>query len=191
MLSDKLTISHGLRGPWRKALLASLLFMSFAALANAPDLGVGDDPPNVFGRSSTGEVIRLSDYRGRIVVISFWATWCAPCRKEIPMLMALQEQATREKLVVLAVNWRQNYETFRGIKKYFKGRAPEVTLISDEYGRAGDAYGVKGIPHMVIVGRDGKIAAVHEGYSEQNLETILDEINTTWRETKPENQPAK
>ena len=107
------------------------------------------------------------------------------------MLMALQEQATRERLVVLAVNWRQSYETFRGIKRYFKDKAPQVTLISDEYGRAGEAYGVKGIPHMVIVGRDGKIAAMHEGYSEQNLQSILDEINTTWRKTSPENHVGK
>lgn len=186
-----LTIPRVLSGSRHSALLVSLLLLSLAALANARNLKVGDDPPNIFGKSSTGEVVRLGDFRGRIVVISFWATWCAPCRKEIPMLMALQEQATREKLVVLAINWRQSYETFRGIRKYFKDKAPQVTLISDEYGRAGDAYGVKGIPHMVIVGRDGKIAAVHEGYSEQNLQTIVDEINTAWRETSPENQAGK
>lgn len=185
---NPLTIPGVPRRPRHKALLLCLLLVSLTAPANASDLKTGDEAPNVFGRSSTGEVVRLGDYRGRIVVISFWATWCGPCRKEIPMLMALQEQATREKLVVLAVNWRQSYETFRGIKKYFKDRAPQVTLVSDEYGRAGEAYGVKGIPHMVIVGRDGKIAAMHEGYSEQNLQTILDEINTAWRDTSPGTQ---
>ena len=188
---NRLTIQPVSSGLRHKALVASLLLVAFTALANPPNLKVGDEPPNVFGRSSTGEAVRLGDYSGRIVVISFWATWCAPCQKEIPMLMALQEQATRERLVVLAVNWRQSYETFRAIKRYFKDKAPQVTLISDEYGRAGDAYGVKGIPHMVIVGRDGKIAAMHEGYSEQNLQSIIDEINTTWRETSPENHVGK
>lgn len=163
-----------------------LLLASFTAFADQPNPGEGDVPPDVFGKSSTGEVIRLGDYRGRIVVISFWATWCGPCRKEIPMLMALQEKATREKLVVLAVNWRQSREAFLEIRKYFRGKAPLVTLISDESGRAGNAYGVRGIPHMVIVGRDGRIAAVHEGYSEEAVEGILDEINSAWVKTGPQ-----
>jgi thiol-disulfide isomerase/thioredoxin len=169
------------------ALLVALLFASFTASANAANLREGDEPPDVFGKSSTGEVIHLGDYRGRIVVISFWATWCGPCQKEIPMLMALQEQATRQKLVVLAVNWRQSRETFLEIRKLFRGKAPLVTLISDETGRAGKAYGVRGIPHMVIVGRDGRIAAVHEGYSEAALHGILDEINSVWLNTSPDN----
>ncbi|HLJ38982.1 MAG TPA: TlpA disulfide reductase family protein [Steroidobacteraceae bacterium] len=169
------------------ALLVSFLLASFTASANAANLREGDDPPDVFGKSSTGEVIHLGDYRGRIVVISFWATWCGPCQKEIPMLMALQEQATRQKLVVLAVNWRQSRETFLEIRKLFRGKAPLVTLISDETGRAGKAYGVQGIPHMVIVGRDGRIAAVHEGYSEAGLHGILDEINSVWLNTSPDN----
>ena len=53
-----------------------LMFVSFSALGSAPDLKVGDVPPDVFGKSSNGEAVHLSDYQGRIVVISFWATWC-------------------------------------------------------------------------------------------------------------------
>src|SRR5262249_21767282 len=115
---------------------------------------VGDDPPDVFGRSSTGEAIHLKDYHGKIVVISFWASWCGPCRRETPMLMKLQKHATREKVIVLSVNWKQSRDEFQAIKKIFKDQDTEVTLISDESGRAGEAYGVKGIPHMVIIGKD-------------------------------------
>ena len=107
------------------------------------------------------------------------------------MLMAVQEHATREKIVVLSVNWRQSYEVFRGAKKIFKDKATQVTLISDEGGRAGDAYGVKGIPHMIIVGRDGKIAAIHEGYSEQQIPILIDEINSAWNKTTSDNQNPK
>ena len=155
----------------------SLLLTSYTALASAAALKVGDVPPDVFGKASTGEAIRLNDFRGRIVIISFWATWCGPCRKELPMLIAVQKQATREKVVVLSVNWRQGDE-FRQIKRIFKDQGTDVTLISDERGRAADAYGVKGIPHMIIVGRDGKIAAIHVGYSEQQLPILVDEINS-------------
>jgi thiol-disulfide isomerase/thioredoxin len=170
-----------------RIFLILLLSASLNALASTPmSLKVGDVPPDAFGKSSTQEVIHLSDYRGKIVVISFWATWCGPCRKELPFLVTLQKNATREKLVVLSVNWRQNYEQFQEIKRFFKKLDTDITLISDFNGRAGVAYGVKGIPHMVIVSRDGKIAAIHVGYSEEELPLLVEEINTTWSKSAPE-----
>jgi thiol-disulfide isomerase/thioredoxin len=167
-------------------LYGFLLFVSLTALGSAPNLKVGDAPPDVFGKSSTGEAVHLSDYRGRIVVISFWATWCGPCRKELPVLVNLEKKATREKVVVLSVNWRQSYDEFRQIKKIFKDMETDITLISDERGRVGDAYGVKGIPHMIIVGRDGKIAAIHVGYSESVIPLLVDEINSAWSKAPSE-----
>src|SRR5690349_13535273 len=59
----------------------SLLLAAFNVGASAPTLQVGDIPPDAFGKSSTGDVIHLKDYRGRIVVISFWATWCGPWQR--------------------------------------------------------------------------------------------------------------
>jgi thiol-disulfide isomerase/thioredoxin len=169
-----------------RALCGFLLVVSFTAWGSAPNLKVGDAPPDVFGKSSTGEVVHLTDYRGRIVVISFWATWCGPCRKELPVLANLEKKATREKVVVLSVNWRQNSNEFRQIMKIFKDMGTDITLISDERGRAGEAYGVKGIPHMIIVGRDGKIAAIHVGYSEEEIPVLVDEINSAWSKAPSE-----
>lgn len=181
--SSGIPVLSGARAFWLPLVLTSL-----SGIAAAASLKVGDIPPDVLGKSSTGQAVHLSDYRGRIVIISFWASWCGPCRKELPMLMSVQEHATRDKIVVLSVNWRQGPEEFQEIKRIFRNKATQVTLISDERGRAGDAYGVKGIPHMIIVGRDGKIAAIHVGYSEQEIPILIDEINATWNKATSDSQ---
>lgn len=154
--------------------IAPLLVLSFLAAAPGyahEKLKVGDMPPQRLGWST-----KLSAYRGKIVVISFWATWCPPCRKEMGMLDRLQRAASRDKLVVLAVNWRQSGDVFWNVKHALRGSA--LTLISDQNGVIGDEYDVDAIPHMVIVGRDGRIAAIHVGYSESEIPALIQEINS-------------
>jgi thiol-disulfide isomerase/thioredoxin len=156
-------------------LMASIL--AGAALARGA-LKVGDVPPDKLGKTASGDPVRLSEYRGKIVIISFWASWCTPCRKELPVLAAIQKKATREKIVVFAVNWRESAERFRDIKHAFKD--VDLTLVSDESGYYGNEYGVSAIPHMIVIGRDGKIAAVHLGYGESEIPRFVDEINALW-----------
>jgi thiol-disulfide isomerase/thioredoxin len=153
------------------------IFLSclLVAAAEASKLKVGDDPPDKFGKSASGERIHLSDYRGKVVVVSFWASWCPPCRAELPRMIALQRVATREKLIVLSINWQQPAGQFRVLRDDLKKF--DLTLISDQYGSLGYAYNVTAIPHMVIIGKDGKIAAIHIGYAESELPALVDEIN--------------
>ena len=139
-------------------------------------LKVGDMPPPQLNSS-----IKLSDYRGKIVIISFWASWCPPCRKEMSMLAGLQHAATRDKLVVFAVNWQQDVEVFWRIQRAL--RSVDLTLVSDSSGYIGRKYDVDAIPHMVIVGRDGRIAAIHVGYGESEIPALVDEINALWMQT--------
>lgn len=163
-----------------------MLLASSAVLASPHIPKVGDEPPDVLGKAASGEAIHLGDYRGKIVVISFFASWCGPCRNEVPMLMTLQQHATREKVVVISVNWRQGRDEFQHIRKIFGDQNTQITLVSDESGRAGEAYGVNGIPHTVIVGKDGRIVAIHRGYSEAAIPELVDEINGAWRKSAPD-----
>jgi thiol-disulfide isomerase/thioredoxin len=155
-------------------------FLAFPVYAKQP-LQVGDVPPENLGRASTGGKVKLSDYRGKIVIISFWASWCAPCRKELPGLAAIQKNATRDKIVVFAVNWKESGDRYLTIIKALKD--VDLTLVSDENGYLGGEYGVKSIPHMIIVGRDGRIAAVHVGYGESEFPVLVNEINGLWTQS--------
>lgn len=151
--------------------------LAFPVYAKQP-LRVGDVPPDSLGKASTGDKVRLSDYRGKIVIISFWASWCAPCRKELPLLALIQKKATRDKVVVFAVNWKESRDRYHDIVRAM--RNVDLTLISDEHNYFGGEYNVDAIPHMIIIGRDGRIAAIHIGYGESEIPMLVKEINGLW-----------
>jgi len=158
--------------------LAASLLLGFllAASAGAKEvLKVGDLPPDSLGRTISGDRVKLSDYHGKVVVVTFWATWCPQCRKELPILAGIQKQVSRDQLVVFAVNEKESREQFREVARRLKDA--DLSLVSDADGYFGDKYGVKGIPHLVIVGRDGRIAAIHIGYGEGEIPVLVEELN--------------
>lgn len=157
--------------------LAVFLIAVFSAHASdqaTAKLGPGDRLPAVLGLDISGDKTEAAEYAGKVMVVTFWASWCGPCLKELPMLDAIQKVAGKDNLQVVAVNI-EDREVFR---KLARRLAPLSVKVTHDYGRkASDAFGVKGIPHCAIVGRDGKIIAVHRGYSEAALDGIIAEIN--------------
>lgn len=173
-LSSANSSGYVLRVHFLASLLLGFLLLATSAGAKQP-LKVGDVPPDSLGRTLSGQRVKLSDYQGKVVIVTFWATWCAPCRHELPVLADIQKQVSREKLVVFAVNWQEKRERFREIVKRLKDI--DLSLVSDEDGYFGKQYDVTGIPHMIIIGRDGRIAAIHIGYGEGEIPVLVKEIN--------------
>ncbi len=151
-------------------LLALLLTTSLARAAD-----VGEIPPDYLGRSSEGEEIRLSEGEGRIRIVTFWATWCSPCLKELPVLDAIQKKGGADRIEVIAINLKESKKQFRKALRAFEGY--EITFVHDRRGSVARNYDVEGIPHMVMVDVDGLIAYKHIGYNESALEGIVAEIN--------------
>ena len=145
-----------------------------AALKEA-DLNPGDAPPERIGRAEDGKPLLMSAYKGRVVIVTFWASWCGPCRKELPVLEALQRKVSADKLLVIAVNWQENNEDYRSIKRTLKEF--QLTLTHDGNGELGRKFGVHSIPHMFIIGKDGRIAYERSGYGEGSIPELVDDIN--------------
>jgi len=154
--------------------LRTLLLLALIAAGNAFSApAAGDMAPDEFGKTIKGEAPKLADYAGKVVVVSFWATWCGYCLKELPILEGIQKTA-KGQVQVIAVNTEPRDE-FKGIERALRTLTMKLTYDPDQKGAK--AYGVKGIPHLVIIGKDGKIVEVHRGYGETTLPQIVDAIN--------------
>jgi len=136
-------------------------------------LSPGDVPPAALGLTRAGDEIQTTQFAGRVMVVTFWASWCGPCRTELGMLERLQ-QVAKERVKVVAVNIEER-DKFRSVSRALSSF--NITLTNDPHKGCASAYGVSGIPHMVIIGKDGKVISVHRGYNEEALDGLLAEIN--------------
>jgi thiol-disulfide isomerase/thioredoxin len=161
-------------------LVWSVLFPLGGALAAyAGDKGgpaVGEIAPDFKSRDAvTHERIHLSEQTGKVVVLTFWASWCAPCRREIPVLDRLQSQVNKDQLVVYAVPFQAPDQAYGSLVKIF--RSLKVTLVEDRYGSIAGRYRIDSLPHLFLIGRDGRIAAEHKGYGEGSIPELVADVN--------------
>jgi thiol-disulfide isomerase/thioredoxin len=176
---------------WRQLFMAALLTFVWVlpAQAGRESPGVGTVPPDFKARSAvSGEQLRLSAQQGKIVVLTFWATWCGPCRKELPILEGIQRQVGKDRLEVFAVAFHESPENFRTLKKLAATGSWQLALIEDDSAAIASRYGIKAIPHLFIIGRDGKILAEHTGYGEGSIDELVEELN---RALRPDGSPGE
>ena len=154
--------------------LAALALVAASICQARP--GEGDIPPDYLGRDRDGHDVRLSALHGKVVIVSFWASWCGYCMKELPVLAAVQKMKGPTDLQVIGVSHKDDLDTFSKIRRRWKDLDIILTFDGGDQ-RIAKPYGVNGIPHMVMIGRDGRIAHVHVGYGEDMAQQILDEVD--------------
>ena len=143
----------------------------------APDFSVRD--------YVNGQTIRLSAQRGKVAVVTFWATWCAPCRNELPNLEKLQEYLGKNKLIILAVNFRDDdADTIARLRQDAKEAGWKLHLALDPGERIARAYGISTIPRTYIIGKDGRISGIHAGFGDGSLEDMVADLKAVL-EAKP------
>jgi cytochrome c biogenesis protein CcmG/thiol:disulfide interchange protein DsbE len=125
-----------------------------------------------------GTAISLASLRGKVVFLNVWATWCGPCREEMPSIQTLYDEFSNDRnFVVLAVN--EDTGGRSPVDAYVHGNAFKFTVLLDPQNIVGDAYGVSGIPETFIIDRDGRIVAHHLGpydWSKSEMRAALREL---------------
>jgi thiol-disulfide isomerase/thioredoxin len=141
---------------------------SATAAANVSQL-VGK-PLELSGVTDLGGELDWASYRGKVVLIDFWASWCGPCRAQMPKIKAIYEELDRKKFEVVAVNLDRSAEAFEEYSK--EHQSPWPNVIGDDGRALAEKYGVTALPTMMVVDGEGKILAV--GHSVQALRAAID-----------------
>jgi thiol-disulfide isomerase/thioredoxin len=117
--------------------------------------------PDFTLKSSGGENLRLSELRGQVVMINFWASWCGPCRKEMPLLDQLYQQYKPLGFTVLGVNVEEEQNPARSLLSKSPVSFP---ILFDDTNAVSKLYNVIAMPTTVIVDRNGNMRYLHKGY---------------------------
>jgi cytochrome c biogenesis protein CcmG, thiol:disulfide interchange protein DsbE len=147
------------------------LFAAAALATHAAELkrwDGGATPPLAL-EDLSGRSHDLADYKGKVVLVNFWATWCEPCRAEMPSIDRLRSSLKGKPFQVLAVNLA---EPLSRIQKYADSLPLGFPLLRDRDGAAGKAWRAKLLPASFLIGRDGKIRYVAYGELDWSSDTV-------------------
>jgi peroxiredoxin len=159
--------------------LAGVVFSVFAASSLASSGLAGQPAPDFALKSSSGQNMRLSEYRGDVVMINFWATWCGPCRQEMPLLDELYSRYERVGFNLLGVNIDDDSNRAMEMINELGVSFPVLFDATKEVSRL---YQVDAMPVTVIVDREGNVRHVHQGYKPGYEQKYLDQVRALLRE---------
>lgn len=117
--------------------------------------------------------VKLSDYKGKVVYVDFWASWCGPCKQSFPWMNDMQSRYSAKGLNLVAVNVDQKPED---AKTFLNDNAAKFTVAYDQVGKTPKAYAIKGMPTSVLIGADGKVLMVHSGFKDEQRDELEKQI---------------
>ncbi len=162
-----------------RKLLLGLVLGAFAVSGLASSDLTGQAAPDFALKSSTGENLRLSEYRGDVVMVNFWATWCGPCRQEMPLLDQLYSRYERVGFTLLGVNIDDNSSKAMNMVQELGVSFP---VLFDSRKEVSKLYQVDTMPATVLIDREGTVRYIHHGYKPGYENEYLDQIRSLLRE---------
>ncbi|MBS4098570.1 MAG: TlpA family protein disulfide reductase [Sulfuricella sp.] len=145
-------------------LAAALLLASGSAFAAANT----DAPAPAFSapQLTSATTVKLGDYRGKVVYLDFWASWCPPCRAAFPQIDKLYGKYRGQGFEVLAVN--QDMQRDDALK-FLNTQTVSFTLLADPDSRIAESYGLKAMPSAYLIDRKGVVRHIHRGFKENSV----------------------
>jgi peroxiredoxin len=164
--------------PARRLLLACCLALSLPGLAAAA-VAPGSAAPDFSLAARDGGKVRLADLKGQVVMINFWATWCGPCRQEMPLLAQLNTKYEPLGFTLLGVNVEPDSAA---AVTWLKGMPVTFPILFDTDSTVAGSFGVEGMPSTVFVDRKGQVRYIHQGYKPGDEARYADMIRSLVKE---------
>ena len=161
-----------MRNPFAAALAA--LTLALPALADP-----AGPAPSFTLAAKGGSDVSLSQFRGRVVMINFWASWCGPCRQEMPLLESIYKKYNKLGFTMLGVNVEPDSNAANA---WLKETPVSFPILYDTESKVSKLYDVAGMPTSVIIDRAGKVRLIHRSYRPGDENEYLDSIRTLIRE---------
>lgn len=156
--------------------IAALALCLGLALAPAAARAEGQVAPDFTLRDIENKEVKLSEFKGKVVVMSFWATWCQPCKAEMPHLQKMLDELGSKGLVVLSVSI-DDARASSQVKPYIKQNQFTFPVLLDKETTVVSQYNPdKTVPFAVVIGRDGKVIQVHRGYNPGDEKKLREEV---------------
>lgn len=162
-----------------KKLFISLLLGLGASIVNAEQVSLSGPAPDFTLASNKGQNIRLAEHRGEVVMINFWASWCGPCRQEMPILEELYSRYGRAGFTILGVNVEPNP---KDADKILKDIPVSFPVLYDTESKVSQLYKVEAMPSTVLIDRNGNMRYLHLGYKPGYEDAYRDQIKELIRE---------
>lgn len=165
-----------MRSTWLSLLLC---MASLAPAGHAGSLAAGSPAPDFELAARDGGKVRLADLKGDVVMINFWASWCGPCRQEMPLLAQLQAKYEPLGFQLLGVNVEPDS---REALAWLQGVPVTFPILFDTASEVAGRFGVQGMPSTVFVDRAGNVRYVHQGYKPGDESKYADMIRSLVKE---------
>lgn len=130
-------------------------------------------------KSRSGKNIKLSELRGDVVMLNFWASWCGPCRKEMPLLEKIHKKYKKLGFTLIGVNVEQDT---RAAKRYLKDVKVSFPILFDPKNKTSKLYNVSAMPTTILIDRNGNKRFLHKGYKAGYENAYKKEIKKLLRE---------
>jgi thiol-disulfide isomerase/thioredoxin len=166
----------------RKAFAVCLVLCIFAMILSGcarrppesePMLEIGQPAPSFKLPDLSGQQVSLDQFKGKVVMLDFWATWCGPCRMTMPLMENLQKEYA-DTMVLLTINIQESRDV---VRDYIRAQGLRSRALLDEEGSVGALYGSESIPMQILIDKQGILRFIQAGYGARTLSQLRAEIN--------------
>jgi thiol-disulfide isomerase/thioredoxin len=162
--------------------LACVLTAALLAATSASALAPGDAPPPIEMPDQSGQKVDLRALQGKVILVDFWASWCGPCKQEMPVLEELHRKYAGQGLVIVGINIDSSSKK---MAKFLKGAPVSFRIVQDRKLAVASKYEPPTMPSSYLIARDGRIRYVHAGFQERDAAEIESHIKVLLAERVP------